>query len=104
MKIFTFIFLILMSAQVLAEDIAVEDISIALDDMVKNNIISPVEAQRAKVKLRNSHKSFLTSTNRTPASVHTQVIDLSPSNDLSKVQMKHIEKEINHIFKRAIDK
>lgn len=94
----------LMSAQVFAHDSAAEDISSALDDMVKNNIISSTEARRARIRLKSAQKSFLGSTNRMPASAELQLIDTPQTKDLSKVQMKQIEKEIDFIFRKAVDK
>lgn len=104
MKFLIIASLTLMSAQVWSQDIGLDDISLTIDQMVKNNIISSQEAQKAKLKLKQSQKAFLGSTNRMPASVQSQLIDSVESKDLSKVQIKDIEKEIDHIFKRVIDK
>lgn len=94
-----------MSPQVYSEELGADNISHTIDEMVKNNVISAAEGEKAKLKLKNStKKSFLATTNRMPASVHGQLIDSSQSSDLSKVQMKHIEKEINHIFQKVINK
>lgn len=104
MKVSIFALLLLISAHAGAQDIGVNDISSTLDEMVKNNIISSHEAQKAKFQLKNSEKAFLRSTNRMPASVHSQLIDSVDSKDLSKVQIKEIEKDVDHIFKRAMER
>lgn len=104
MKILLLGLILLTSPQIFSQDIATEDISSTIDDMVKNNIISASEGQRAKVKLQSSNKAFLKSTHRMPASVQSQLIDSSIASDLSSVQMKQIEKQVDIIFRKAIDK
>lgn len=100
MKTLALGFLFLITAQAFAAD----DIAIAIDDMVKNNIISATEGRRAKLRLQSGNKGFLGSTNRMPASVHSQLIDSTHSKDLSKVQMRHIEKEVEVIFRKVVEK
>jgi len=104
MKIFLLGLLLLTSTQVFSQQIGEEDITLTIDEMVKNNIISESEGQRAKIKIRKSNKAFLKSTNRMPASVHSQLIDSSSSSDISSVQMKQIEKQIDIIFRKVVDK
>lgn len=104
MKFFVISLLVFLSAQVSAQDIAVDDISLTIDEMVKNNIISSDEAKRAKFQLKNSQKAFLGATNRMPASVQSQLIESSHSTDLSKIQIKEIEKDVDEIFRRVMDK
>ena len=100
MKTLVLGFLLLTSAQVCAA----RDMTIAIDEMVKNNIISANEGKRAKFKLKGGNRGFLGSTNRMPASVHSQLIDSIQSNDLSKVQMRHIQNDVDAIFKKMVDK
>lgn len=104
MKILLLGCILLISPQVYSEELGVDEITLAIDEMVRNNVISATEGQKAKLKLKNSSKSFLATTNRMPASVHTQLIDSSQASDLSKVQTKHIEKEIDIMFKKVIEK
>ncbi len=104
MKIFLLGLLLLTSPQVFSQQIVEEDITLTIDEMVRNNIISASEGQRAKLKIKNSNKAFLKSTNRMPASVHTQLIDTSGPGDISTVQMKQIEKQIDIILRKVVDK
>lgn len=101
MKVLFYTLLSVVLSNAYAISVQNEDMSLTLDEMVRNNVISPLEAKKAKIRLKNSHKEFLSVTNRLPASVQTQLIDSNQTNDLSRAQTKQIEKEVHDILGRS---
>lgn len=101
MKVLFYTFLSVVLSNAYAISVHNEDITLTLDEMVRNNVISPVEAKKAKIRFKNVHKEFLSVTNRLPASVHTQLIDSNQTSDLSRAQIKQIEKEVHDIMGRS---
>lgn len=103
MKILVFGFLTFISVHAYSQHLALEEISLSIDEMVRSKIISENEGKKAKIRLRSNNKEFLQTTNRMPASLGNQLIDSHHGPDLSKAQMKQIEKEIDVIFNKVSD-
>ena len=101
MKVLLYTLLSVVLSNAYAISVHNEEVSLNLDEMVRNNVISPLEAKRAKLRFKNVHKEFLSVTNRMPASVHTQLIDAGETKDLSRAQVKQIEKEVHEILGRS---
>lgn len=101
MKVLFYTLLSVVLSNAYAISLQNEDVTLTLDEMVRNNVISPIEAKKAKIRFNNVHKEFLSVTNRLPASVHTQLIDSNQTNDLSRAQTKQIEKEVQDIMGRS---
>ena len=101
MKVLLFVIFSVVFSDVYASTLVNDDVSHTLDEMVKNNVISSMEAKRAKIRFKSVHKEFLKVTNRLPASINTQVIETNPVQDLSKVQVKQIEKDVYNILGRS---
>lgn len=103
MKCLVFLTLLFSISTAIAE-VSPEEVNVMLDQMVKDNVISATEAEKAKVKMKTmtTHQwSDINQTatkvaSRSPASVSSQLIDVNKI-DLDGAQFKQIQQDIEKI-------
>lgn len=106
MKCFLTLIFLMSSTLALAE-VSPAEVSDMLQQMVKENVISAEEAEKAKIKMKTMNtdqwsqinvKAVTVAANRTPASVSSHSIAEVKNVDLDGAQFKAIQEDIGKIL------